>query len=182
MCLDEEADMSRTLACVAILVAGSGMGCSKARYTQPAEVGYETEPRGHSTATAKAQMAKGEEPAMTPASGTTMTPASGTTAPVAGAEPGPELAVGSRGPVILQDDAAEELSAGVCQHQASCGEGAVGECERTVKEASLEALAGCDHGLSRTELYVCLTAISEKACGTDVTALAECSASSLCLP
>ncbi len=206
--------MQKTLAWVALTLAGSLVGCAKDKDREPSAA--KTEPRGPSTpvevakSAAPVQPAAREEPKMTPASGTTerkpasgteertpasatremapasgtggLTPASGTRVPGAGAEPGPELAVTSRGSVLLQQEAASELAAAVCQRQSACGENASRDCQRTVLEQSKTALAGCDHGLSRTEFYVCLTAISEKACGTSASTLAECSAASLCLP
>ena len=175
--------MQKSLACAAMLLAGSLVGCSKDKYREPSTARSETVPRGHSVPTKVVEReAPAESPVMTPASGTTvMTPAAGTTPAPVGTEPGPELAVGSRGPVLLQDEAATELAHAICERQSRC-EGASDECERTVKERSSRALSGCDHGLSRTELYVCLTAISEKACGAAPTELAECRVSSLCLP
>src|SRR5262245_58550071 len=173
--------MQKTLACLAIACVGSFVGCSKDKVREP------TTARGHSTpaaAESKAQPAPSpEEPKMTPASGTReMTPASGTKPAVVGTEPGPELAVGSRGSVILQYDAANELGDAVCQRQASCEKDTAKECDQVVRDQAKAALAGCDHGLSRTEFYVCLTAIAEKACGTDPAQLTECRAASLCLP
>jgi hypothetical protein len=185
MCLNQEADMQKTLAWVALALAGSLVGCARDKYREPTSA--KVEPRGHSTPTEVAksevpvQLAARQEPNMTPASGTReMTPASGTRA--ARTEPGPELAVTSRGPVLLQHEAANELAAAICEQQSACGENASGDCERTVSQQSESALAGCDHGLSRTEFYVCLTAIAEKACGTKPIRLTECSAASLCLP
>jgi len=155
--------MQRRLACVAMLLAGSVLSCGKDRHQEPRAAGPASEE-------------------LTPASGTTeMTPASGTSAPAAGAEPGPELAVTSRGSVILQEDAVRELTGAVCQRQSLCGEGAEEECEGTVEKQAQAALGGCVNGLSRTELYVCLTAIAEKECGASPSELEECSPSSLCL-
>ncbi|HVJ20007.1 MAG TPA: hypothetical protein VM686_31550 [Polyangiaceae bacterium] len=174
--------MQKAFACVAMLVAGSLVGCSKDTYKEPSTAAYETVPRGRSVPTKEAKRQVVETPVMTPASGTTvMTPASGATPPPVGTQPGPELAVGSRGAVILQDEAADELGHAICERQARC-ESAARECDQTVKERATRAVEGCDHGLSRTEFYVCLTAISEKACGTSPSELTECNSSSLCLP
>src|SRR6188768_4318086 len=136
MCVVEEAYMQKTLAWVAVALAGSLAGCAKDK--QKEHQATEVQPPGPATATEVGKREAPVEPVartepkktpasatakktpapdttkMTPASGTTkMTPASGTMAPAAGPQAGPELAVGSRGAVLLQEEAASELAAAI---------------------------------------------------------------------
>ena len=176
--------MHRTLACVGILLAGSLVGCSKDKVKEPATSASATQPRGETV------VVEVEETQMTPASGT-MTPASGATPPPSGftgfteTEPRDEEALvelePDPGPVIAEIETAHELTDVACRQQSRCGENATEQCNRVVKEQTSKAVEGCSKGLSRTELYVCLTAINEKACGSSPASIEECKASSLCL-
>src|SRR5262245_56700516 len=96
--------MHKTLACVAMLLVGSFAACSKEKHQEPSKtpVGYDTQPRGHSTPTKTARTEQPQpgiesewptEPGMTPASGTQPgTPGMG---PPSGPSPGMEPAAGT---------------------------------------------------------------------------------------
>ncbi|HVJ17576.1 MAG TPA: DUF6184 family natural product biosynthesis lipoprotein [Polyangiaceae bacterium] len=190
--------MQKTLACAAMLIAASLVGCGKDKYPESAKGGYEVQPRGHSvpTTVARAEPKESEEqldiesewttePAMTPASGTRpMTPASGTTSETAGTVTSPE-GLGAGGPIVLQYEGANYLSEALCKHETACGNvgPTEGWCEEVVKSQLMESLNACDQGLSRTELRQCLSAIDQSSCETswtEETAKEECASASLC--
>jgi hypothetical protein len=193
----QEANMQKTLACVAMLLAGALAGCSKDKHKEPATAGYDTQPRGHSipTQVARAEPTEieeqvgvetewPEEPGMTPAAGTTegMTPAAGTED---FAEPSAAEGLASGGPVILQYEGANYLAQALCKHEKECGRiGATDAwCEEVVKSQVLEPLGTCEQGLSRSELRECVNAIDRDGCDVELDeakAMEECSTDSLC--
>jgi hypothetical protein len=191
--------MQKTLACVAMVLAGALVGCGKDEYKE-SRTAYETQPRGHSipTKTARAQPTETEEqlaiesewkeePAMTPASGTTeqMTPASGTRTPEEFAEPSSAEALAAGGPVILQYEGANHLAQALCKHEKECGRvGATDAwCEEVVRNQVTGPLGACEQGLGREKVRECLAAIDQDGCESSMAeeqAMAKCSAESLC--
>ena len=164
--------MQKTLACVAVLLASSLVGCSKDKVKEPTTA---------AAAPAPPTVVTEQGEVMTPASGTTeqMRPAALTMEPTPRRMPDTSP---DRGPVIRREEVVTELTAAICERQARCSGSSASECEETVKKQTASALEGCEHGLSQTEFYVCLTALNEKACGETPPETHECRAASLCLP